>query len=176
MPIFQNVAARLHAWLCPSDTVVFTARTSARIARPMIPAIQKMLADNRDGVTYRFSIGHWFRSPRPPLAYYLGTVSLCRIDGPSQDAPADYPNADYLPVGGLVETPGTTANLSPFEAADLHRRIKGAIEREIVTWTTEHRLQDIQPADLQCEHPNADRVAEVQIAGLRAGKRGQAND
>ena len=86
----------------------------------------------RQGETYRCAVALWHRWDAPPLQLYQGTVSLCRIDGPSISD-----ESGYRPAGGLVETPGLTANLSPDEAHDLDNRIKAAIETAIRAWADE---------------------------------------
>jgi hypothetical protein len=109
MPVFQTIAARLHARFFPEDAATFTVRTTPRIARFVKPIIEKLIRDDRAGET-----------------------SLCRIDGPSITD-----ERGYRPTGGLVETPGLTARLSPDEANDLDNRIKAVIETTIREWADE---------------------------------------
>jgi hypothetical protein len=132
MPVFQTIAARLHARFFPEDAATFTVRTTPRIARFVKPIIEKLIRDDRAGETYRFTVALWHRWDVPPLNVYLGTSSLCRIDGPSITD-----ERGYRPTGGLVETPGLTARLSPDEANDLDNRIKAVIETTIREWADE---------------------------------------
>ena len=132
MPVFQNITARLHARFLPEDVASFTVRTTPRIAHFVMPIIEKLIRDDRAGETYRFAVALWHRWDVPPLNVYLGTSSLCRIDGPSTSD-----ERGYRPAGGLVETPGLTAHLSPDEAHDLDNRIKAAIETTIRNWADE---------------------------------------
>ena len=132
MPVFQTIAARLHARFFPEDAVAFTVRTTPRIARFVKPIIEMLIRDNKIGETYRFAVAFWHRWDVPPLNVYLGTASLCRIDGPSISD-----ESGYCPAGGLVETPGLTAHLSSDEAHDLDNRIKAAIETTIRDWADE---------------------------------------
>lgn len=133
MPVFQNITARLHAWLFPEDIATFTVRTTPRIARFSIPIVEKLIGDDKIGETYRSAVAFWHRWNVPPITVYLGTASLCRIDGPST-----IKEGVYRPAGGLVETPGLTAHLSPEEAHDLDRRLQIAIEKTIRDWAEEH--------------------------------------
>lgn len=107
---------------------------------------------------------HWRRADRSPLERYLGTGSLCRIDGPLQDAPADYPYDFILPSGGLIETPGVTAHLTPFEADAIWKRIQEAIEGEIVRWTSEQGLYDNPRLPPRCDEGHGDDGTVAQIA------------
>ncbi|ABI62408.1 hypothetical protein [Granulibacter bethesdensis] len=132
MLVFQNIIARLHVRFLPEDVARFTVRTTPRIARFVTPIIEKLIRDDRTGETYRFAVALWQRWDVPPLNVYLGSSSLCRIDGPST-----LDESGYRPAGGLVETPGLTAHLSPDEAHDLDNRIKTAIETTIRNWADE---------------------------------------
>ncbi|MDD2876454.1 MAG: hypothetical protein PHT60_04395 [Acidiphilium sp.] len=98
-----------------------------------MPIIEKLTRDDTVGETYRFAVALWHRWDVPPLNVYLGTASLFRIDGP----PSITDERGYRPAGGLVETPGLTANLSPEEAHDLDNRIMVAIETTIRNWADE---------------------------------------
>ncbi len=132
MPVFGNIIACLHARFFPTDVATFTVRMPPRIARFVMPIIEKLIRDDRVGETYRCAVALWHRWDVPPINVYLGTASLCRIDGPSITD-----ERGYRPAGGLVETPGLTARLSSEEAQDLDTRIKAAIETTIRTWADE---------------------------------------
>ncbi|TRO89479.1 hypothetical protein FKB34_14570 [Glycocaulis profundi] len=164
MSIFQQAMNRIAGFLCSPRKTRLCYVVDSRIARTVSADIKRLIQDNPDGLTYRCAIAHWTHAERPPLARYLGSVSLCRIDGPLQDAPADYSQTSYLPLGGLIQTPGVTAHLTPFEAHALQDRIQKAIEREIVGWTREHRLYDLPPVPAQYHRQSADRVAMALIA------------
>lgn len=164
MSIFQQAMNRITDFVCSPRKTRLRYNVDSRIARVVSDDIERLIQDNRDGQTYRCAIAHWTHAERPPLAYYLGSVSLCRIDGPLQEAPADHPEAWYLPLGGLIETPGVQAHLSPFEAHALQARIKEAIEREITGWAREHRLYDLPPVPAQYDRRSADRAAMALIA------------
>lgn len=129
MPIPQNIITRLRAPFLPEDVATFTVRATPRIAHFVKPIIEKLIRNDKVGETYRFALALWHRWDVPPLNVYLGTASLCRIDGPSTPD-----ERGYRPAGGLVETPGLTAHLSPDEAHDLDNRIKAAIETAIREW------------------------------------------
>lgn len=167
MSIFHALARFI-----PNGNVTLNVRTDARTAQTVRPLIEKLIADDRDGETYRCAIAHWHHAKRPPLKRYLGDVSLCQIDGPLQDAPADYPHSMFLPIGGLIETPGATVHLSPFEADEIQRRIQQAIEREIVDWTKRHGLYDIQPVDPDYDRWEADHAAKAMIAAWAGQRQG----
>lgn len=164
MSFFRDVILRLSRPTFLYRTVTLRFRTDARTARFVAPLIERLISDDRDGETYRSAIAHWHRAERPTLERYLGSVSLCRIDGPLQDAPADYPDGWFVPLGGLIETPDTTAHLTPFEAASIQHRIREAIEREIHDWSREHKLYDIPPIPAQYDRSSADSAAKALIA------------
>jgi hypothetical protein len=163
MSIFQQAMSRIADFVCSPRKIRLRYNVHSRIARTVSDDIERLIQDNRDGQTYRCALAHWTHAERPTLERYLGTVSLCRIDGPLQDAPADYPQASYLPLGGLIQTPGVTAHLTPFEADALQDRIQEAIEREIVGWTREHRLYDLPPVPAEYNRAPADRAAMALI-------------
>ena len=132
MPVFQNLVTRLYARFFPEDIATFAVRTTPRIAECVKPVIERLLQEDRAGETYRCAVSLWHRWDVPPLNVYLGTASLCRIDGPLLTDE----NA-YRPAGGLVETPGLTVCLSPDAAHDLDNRLKAAIEKTIRDWADE---------------------------------------
>lgn len=163
MRIFHDLMYRLRRRNA-SKKIELCFSADAHIARFAAPLIDKLLADDPNGKTYRCTIAHWHLAERPPLALYLGSLSRCRIDGPLQDAPADYPNGCHLPLGGLLNTPGVTAHLTPFEAKALQHHIQEAIEREIVAWANEHQLYDRPRGPAAIDRQSADLVAKAQIA------------
>ncbi|MPS71344.1 MAG: hypothetical protein E2586_22970 [Novosphingobium sp.] len=168
MPVFRDIMLRLSRPFFLYRSVTLRFRTDARTARFVAPLIERLISDDRDGETYRCAIAHWHHAERPALERYLGSVSLCRIDGPLQEAPADYPDGWLVPLGGLIETPGATAHLTPFEAASIQHRIQEAIEREIVDWSREHRLYDLPPVPAHHNRPSADRAAMALIVNWTA--------
>lgn len=176
MSVFRNIIARLRHRLFLEGNVTIHFRADARTARYALPLIKKLLADDEDGETYRGAIAHWHHSERPPLDRYMGSVSFCRIDGPLQDAPTVYPHGWFLPLGGLIESPGVTAHLTPFEADAIRRRIEDAIEREIVGWVTEHRLYDKPPVPSHYDRASADHAAKRVIADWRGENLGRPDD
>lgn len=169
MPIFHDLLLSAHRYFRFERELRF--RADERIANFAAPLIDKLLANDEDGSIYRRAIAHWHLAERPPLALYRGRLSRCRIDGPLHDAPDDYPDGDRLPLGGLINTPGVTAHLSPFEADALQHRIQEAIEREIVGWAEEHRLYDLPRGPDEIDRPSADRAAKAQIANWKPESR-----
>lgn len=136
--------------------------TTDRIAAGITPTIEKLLANDKYGETYRCAVAHLHRTAEPPLAYYLGRSSLCRIYGPLQEASSDLPSSGYLPVGGLIETPGQTIRLSPIEANTIQNRIQSAIEREILGWVRESEdRQQLRQREVQ----GATREAVTALGG-----------
>lgn len=114
--------------------VTIRFRTTDRIAWLATPLIEKLLTDDRNGQTYRAAIAHWCRSKLPPLDFFKGNTSLCRIDGPLGPPPGGYPEYYSFPQGGLVESPGVSLSLSPEEAYELKDFIQDAIDEAIVGW------------------------------------------
>ena len=68
------------------------------------------------------------------------------------------------PLGGLLLSPGVTADLNPSEADALHRLIRKAIEREILEWIARYRLQDRRPVPATIDRATADPAARELIA------------
>lgn len=159
MPILRNGMARLGIPPSQGGRVTLRICMDARIARYLVPLIKKLAADDPDGETYRCAIAAWQHSKRPPLAIYRGDISACRIDGPLQKA-----RRHYLPLGGLIETPGVTAHLNPIEAEVLDRHLRAAIERTIHAWVADHELDGLPPVSPEIDRPAADREALALIA------------
>src|SRR3546814_1467720 len=125
-----------------SGETKFALRLNARMARYVIPLIEKLCRDDCDGDAYRVAVRHWHRAERPVLDLFQGPVSLLRIDGPRNHV------GDYLfPLGALIESPGVTAHLAPFEARELESRVRQAIEQENLLWIAETTLPDRLPAN-----------------------------
>ncbi|WP_206377410.1 hypothetical protein [Sphingobium sp. TB-6] len=159
MLIFHRTLDRLadSLWTGRKVTLRFTA--DYRTACVALPLIKKLLADSEDGETYRCSIAHWHLNERPPLHIHRGEVSTVRIDGPLQNA-----GTSYLPLGGLIESPGVTAHLDPVEADRLDRRMQKAVERAIRDWIIEHDLYDQPRALREIDRHKADQAARAVIA------------
>jgi hypothetical protein len=132
--------------------------TTDRIASGITSTIEKLLADDRYGEVYRSAVAHLHSATRPPLASYLGCSSVCRIDGPLEQALDDHLSGAHLPAGGLIETPGQTIRLSLIEANALQRRIQSAIEREILGWVCEGE------SGVQCTQQGSQGVTDVTVA------------
>lgn len=167
MPIFRAMPD----WLHPGNRVTLRFRVHPRIAREALPLIEQLLADTPDGETYRFAIGFWRHAERPPLTVYRGDSSTCRIDDPLQAAART-----YFPLGGLIETLGVTAHLTPFEVHALDQLLREAIERVIRAWTAEHELDDLPPVDPLFDRQTADRKALALIAHWAAQHRREGAD
>lgn len=167
MPIFRAMLD----WLRPGNRVTLRFHVHPQIAREALPLIDKLLSDDPDGETYRCAIAFWRHTLRPPLTVYRGDGSTYRIDGPLQAA-----GRTYFPLGGLIETPGVTAHLTPFEAHALDMRIRDAIEHVIRAWTAQHGLYDLPPVDPHLDRRTADREALVLIAHWAAQHRREGAD
>lgn len=144
-------------WMGRKVSLRFTA--DYRAACFAVPLIKKLLAEGEDGETYRCSVAHWHRNERPPLNIHRGEVSALLIDGPLQNA-----GTSYLPLGGLIESPGVTAHLDPVEADRLDRRVREAVERTIRDWIIEHGLYDQPRVRPEIDRRKADREARAVIA------------
>ena len=127
MSLFHRALDRLADRLWAGRTVTLRFTADYRIARFTLPLIKRLLADDEAGETYRCSIAQWTLNERPPLHVHRGEVSSLRIDGPLQNA-----GMSYLPLGGLIESPGVTAHLDPGEADRLDRRVQEAVERTMI--------------------------------------------
>jgi hypothetical protein len=124
-----------------------------------VPIIKKLLAEGADGDDYRVAVIPWHEAERLPHATYEGNTSRCRIDGPLQEA-----GPDWLPLGGLILSPGVTAHLDPFEARALHEKMQQAIEGVIRAWVRDHDLTARPPVPEHFDRRRADRKAKAMIA------------
>lgn len=166
MSILRDGMARLGLPPSQGGTVTLRFCMTARIARYLTPLIEKLAADDLDGETYRSAIAAWQQTTRPPLAIYRGDISACHIDGPLQKA-----EVNYLPLGGLIETPGVTAHLNPIEAEALDQRLRAAIEQTIRAWVADHGLDGLPPVSPDIDRPAADREALALIAQVAGWQR-----
>jgi len=159
MSIFRRTMDRLanSSWAGRKVTLRFTA--DYRIAVFTLPLIERLLLDNDYGETYRCSIAQWTLNERPSLRIYRGELSSLRIDGPLQKA-----GMSYLPLGGLIETPGVTAHLNPVEAHQLDGRVQEAIEQTILHWIIENGLHDPPRQHREIDRRKAYREARNIIA------------
>src|SRR3546814_16316763 len=94
-----------------SGETKFALRLNARMARYVIPLIEKLCRDDCDGDAYRVAVRHWHRAERPVLDLFQGPVSLLRIDGPRHHV-----GAYLFPLGALLESPGVPSTLVPVAA------------------------------------------------------------
>src|SRR3546814_20889879 len=127
MLIFRKAVDRLADLLRRDRKVIYRTYISARTAPYVTPLLDRIVADDENGDTFRNSLIPWGRAERPPIAIYRGDISRCRIDGPWQRA-----DDEWLPLGGLIVTSGVTAHLDPFEAQVMHKRMHQ--DRTSVEW------------------------------------------
>ena len=159
MSIFHHALDRLADFLWTDRKVTLRFTAEYRIACCAVPFIKKLIAEDEDGDTYRSAIVAWHSAERPPLATYQGSISRCRIDGPSQVA-----GRYWFPLGGLILSPGVTAHLDPFEAQALREQMQQAIEGVIIAWVREYDLQSLPPVEEHYDRRKADRKAKAMIA------------
>lgn len=166
MSILHRAVDRLADLLRRDRNITYRALINARIAPYVTPLLDKIVADDADGGTFRNSLIHWGRAERPPIAIYRGDISRCRIDGPWQVA-----DDKWLPLGGLIVTRGVTAHLNPFEAQALHKRMQQAIEDTTRAWVREHDLYALRHVPEEIDRSVADPAAKAMIAAWAFGKR-----
>ncbi|HEX7875403.1 MAG TPA: hypothetical protein VF489_02340 [Sphingobium sp.] len=159
MSVFHRALDRLADFIWTGRKVNLRFTAEYRTTCFAVPLIKKLLAEDEDGETYRSAIAHWHLNERPSLHIHRGEVSTLRIDGPLQNA-----GTSYLPLGGLIESPGVTAHLDPVEADRLDRRVQEAVERTIRDWIIEHGLYDQPRARREIDRRTADREARAVIA------------
>ena len=158
MPAILNSFAWLAARLS-GRPITLRFSVDARIAEYVAPLIEKLVADTDDGDIYRYAIAEWHHCERPPIRFHYGAVSAFRLDGPLQRA-----GNTWLPLGGLLFSPGVTAHLNPFDASELDRELSAAIEQAILKYIARHRLQDLQPVPHEIDRATADPAARELIA------------
>lgn len=164
MSIFHRAMDRLADFIWTGRKVNLRFTAEYRTACYAVPIINKLLAEGEDGDAYRTALILWHEAERPPFASYQGDTSLCRIDGPLQEA-----GQNWLPLGGLILSPGVTAHLDPFEAQALHERMQEAIEAVIGTWVQDHDLTAQPPVPEHFDRRRADRKAKAMIAAWASG-------
>ena len=165
MFIFQRAMDRLADFIWTGRKVNLRFTAEYRTACYAIPIINKLLAEGEDGDTYRTTLISWHEAERPPIASYQGDTSRCRIDGPWQIA-----GRDWLPLGGLILSPGVTAHLDPFEAQALREKMQQAIEDVIRAWVRDHDLTALPPVPEHFDRRSADRKAKALIAVRTSGE------
>lgn len=151
MPVFLSAFAHLQSWLSPASDRTLSVKAPARILRVVGPIIEKLIADDKTGESYRCATSHWFRYDVPPLAYYLGSTSTCVISGPLLER-----GKAYRPKGAIIETPGFDVRLPPEDAYDLDQQIQIAIENTIVDWVAEYHEREPTPEPLHPSGPTVD--------------------
>ncbi len=165
MSIFHRALDRFADFLWTGRKVNLRFTAEYRTACYALPLIKKLLAEGEDGDAYRTALVPWHEAERPPLAIYQGDTSRSRIDGPWQMA-----GRDWLPLGGLILSPGVTAHLDPFEAQALHDKMQEAIEGVILSWVRDHDLTALPPVPEHFDRRRADRKAKAMIAAWTSGE------
>src|SRR3546814_11020022 len=119
MLIFRKAVDRLADLLRRDRKVIYRTYISARTAPYVTPLLDRIVADDENGDTFRNSLIPWGRAERPPIAIYRGDISRCRIGGPWQRADDQWP-----PFGGLIVPCGGTPTRGPFEAQGMNQRVQ----------------------------------------------------
>lgn len=166
MSFFRKAVDRLADLLRRDGGITYRACIDARSVPYVVPLLDKIVADDEDGDTFRNSLIPWRRAQRPPIAIYRGDISTCRIDGPWQVA-----DDHWFPLGGLILTSGVTAHLNPFEADVLHKRMQKAIEDTVFAWACEHDLYALRHVPDEIDRTVADPAAKALIAAWVLGDR-----
>lgn len=169
MSIFHRALDRLADFIWTGRKVNLRFTAEYRTACYAVPIINKLLTEGEDGDAYRTALISWHEAERPPFASYQGDTSRCRIDGPLQKA-----GQDWIPLGGLILSPGVTAHLDPFEAQALHERMQQAIESVIRAWVRDHDLIALPPGPEHFDRRRADRKAKAMIAASASGNTASA--
>lgn len=169
MSIFHRALDWLADFIWTGRKVNLRFTAEYRTACYAVPIITKLLAEGEDGDAYRIALIPWHEAERPPFASYQGDTSRCRIDGPLQKA-----GQDWVPLGGLILSPGVTAHLDPFEAQALHEKMQQAIEAVIRAWVGDHNLTSLPPVPEHFDRSRADRKAKAMIAAWASGKTASA--
>lgn len=165
MSIFHRALDRFADFLWTGRKVNLRFTAEYRTACYALQLIKKLLAEGEDGDAYRTALVPWHEAERPPLAIYQGDTSRSRIDGPWQVA-----GSDWVPLGGLILSPGVTAHLDPFEAQALHDKMQQAIEGVILSWVRDHDLTALPPVPEHFDRRRADRKAKAMIAAWASGE------
>jgi len=163
MPISRNIMDRLADWLHGNTKTTYRISINSRIAPNVVELIDRLVADDEDGDTLRCALRPWRRAERPAIAVYCGDVSTCRIDGPWQVA-----DGQWIPLGGLVLSPGITWHLTPFEAQALHKHMQKVIEDATFAWVNEHDPFPRRHVPAEIDREQADREAKAMIAAWAA--------
>ena len=166
MPISRKIMDRLANWLHGNATTTYRISIHSRIAPLVMPLVERLAADGEDGETLRCTLAPWHRAERPAIAVYRGDISTCRIDGPWQVA-----DGHWLPLGGLVLSPGITWHLTPFEAQALHDHMQKVIEDATCAWVNEHGPFPRRHVPAEIDRVQADREAKAMIAAWARNKR-----
>ena len=159
MPIERNAIDRIADWFRRGGQCTYRISIKPHIAPKVLSLIDKLVDDGDDGQTTRISLFSWRMAERPLIAVHRGDVSTCRIDGPWQPAAGG-----YIPIGGLVRSPGITWHLTPFEALALHKHMQKVIDDAVCNWI------NLQGPEMRCHGPveinrdEADRNAKAMIA------------
>ena len=151
----QSLLARLFGG--PMITTKYRAHW--RVMINTHPLVLMLLEDNADGDTRRASLAEWHRAERPVIDVLRGTTSLLRIDGPRQVL-----GNEAFAMGALIESPGVTAHLDPVATLHLEKRVRIAIEEQILRWIAEHHLQDRPPVATRVDRFVADPAALVRMS------------
>ncbi len=159
MSVFHRILDQIADWRWTDRKVNLRFVAEYRTACFALPIINAMLAEDEDGETYRAALTDWRRAERPPLALYQGDTSFYRSDGPRQ-----WVKDRSFPLGGLIQSPGVTAHLDPFEARELQEHMECAIEQAIRQWVADHDLHDLAPVPETFDRRKADRKAKAKIA------------
>jgi hypothetical protein len=165
MPISRKTIDRLADWLHGNTKTTYRMSINSRVAPYVMPLVERLVTDDEDGQTLRRALIPWHRGERPAIAVYRGDVSTSRIDGPWQVA-----DGQWLPLGGLVLSPGITWHLTPFEAQALHCHMQTVIEEATFAWVNEHGPSVRRHVPAEIDREQADLSAKAMIAAWVADR------
>ena len=124
------------------------------------PLLDRLLADDADGTCLQTTIRPYFVSERPLVLIERGQTTCLYVEGPWHTI-----GKRSFPLGAQLQTEVGWLDLTPQQAAELIRLIRGAIDAVAFRWLVQERqLSRAQPARHNRNRAIEDPLALRQMA------------
>lgn len=130
------------------------------------PMVERLLADDMDGMTLQTVIRPYFLGARPTLEIHRGDETISYVEGPNYIV-----GDEKFPLGARIHTDIGWVLLDPIHTVELQKRLRAEIDRTVFRFLAESgKLETAIPRYPDADRENDDRRAIAAMIAWVSGK------